>query len=101
MARVVRTAAADRDLLAIADYGAERWGVDAAIDFIRGFETTFTLLEAHPDIGRERSELGEDIRSWLDRTYVLYYAYIGDEVLIGRTLHGAADPSAGLDLRNP
>ena len=92
----MRTAAADRDLLAIADYGTEQWGIDAALDFIGGFATAFALLGEHPDIGRERTDLGEGIRSWLDRGYVIYYVHVGDEVMVGRVLHGAADPTARL-----
>jgi plasmid stabilization system protein ParE len=71
LAKILRTAAADEDLLLIAEYGAGRWGVDAAISFVRTFEDAFDLLEQHPDAGRSRGELGEGIRSWLHRGYVV------------------------------
>ncbi len=98
LARLIRTAAADNDLISIAVYGAERWGSDAAFMFVNTFERAFLLLSQHPDIGRPRDEIDPGIRSWLHRGYVIYYAHASDEVTIGRILHGAADLPASIDF---
>ncbi len=97
MARIVRSEAADEDLLAIAEYGTRTWGIESSILFGRSFNEAFALLAEHPDIGRIRAELGEGVRSWLHRGHVIYYAHRGDAVVIGRVLHGAADPPPLLD----
>ena len=99
MANIVRSHAADEDLLAIADYGSGKWGIEAALTFIDAFKNAFALLGRYPDIGRPRDELGSGVRSWLHRGYVIYYLHIGDDVVIGRILHGAADPAVRFDPR--
>jgi plasmid stabilization system protein ParE len=78
-------------LLAVADYGAERWGFEAAHAFLDSFENAFALLERHPDIGRYRDELGPNARSWLHRGYVILYTHTESAVTIDRILHAAAD----------
>ena len=99
MANIVRSKAADEDLLAIAAYGSGKWGIEAALTFVNAFNDAFALLARYPDIGRPRDELGNGVRSWLHRGYIIYYVRIGDDVVIGRILHGAADPAVRFDPR--
>lgn len=97
LVRLALSAQARMDLLNIADYGADRWGPEAADRFLASFEEAFSLLERHPDIGRPRDEVGPATRSWLHRGYVIYYMHAADEVAVGRILHAAAEPAANID----
>lgn len=85
------------DLLTIADYGADRWGRDAADTFLDSFEESFLLIERHPDIGRVRDELGSNRRSWPHRGYVVFYTHLTGELAVNRILHASADWTANLD----
>lgn len=55
------------------------------------------LLEAEerlarfPELGRFRSDLNLDIRSWAVGSYVLFYRPMEDGILTIRILHGARD----------
>ena len=77
--------------MAILEYGASRWGRDDALNFVLDFKTVYDLLATHPEIGRERQELRQPIRSWSHRGYVVYYRFDGKNVLILRVMHAAAD----------
>ncbi len=92
---------AKSDLLAIAEYGAERWGPEAADRFLDGFEEAFQLIERHPDIGRVRDELGSNRRSWSHRGYVVFYTRVDDGLEVNRILHAAADWIADFDPEEP
>ena len=96
MTNIIRAPAADDDLLAIGLYGASEWGADRAQAFVGSFEEAFSLLSRHPDIGRERPDVGQGIQSWLHRSYVIYYRHCDEEVVIGRVLHGSAEPKSPL-----
>ena len=100
LASIVRTGDADEDLQVIGAYGASQWGLDSAIEFVRGFDEAFALLMRHPDVGRRRDELGDGVRSWLHRSHVIYYLHVGEEVVIGRILHGSIEPASRFDLND-
>ncbi len=91
MVEVAPSPAAEADIVAILEYGASRWGRDEALAFALAFKDAYDLLERHPLIGRERPELGADLRSWAHRGYLLYYRFDRDVVTILRILHGTAD----------
>jgi len=95
---IVRTDDADEDLRAIGSFGANEWGLDAAIEFVRSFQEAFDLLTRHPDAGRRREELGDGVRSWLHRGHVIYYLHVGEEVVVGRIFHGSAEPTNRFDF---
>ena len=76
----------------IAEYGVEIWSAGAADLFVASFDDAFALIDRHPDIGRERGEIGPDARSWLHRGYIVYYEQGGTVFEVRRILHAAADP---------
>jgi len=94
LVEVTRSPAAERDLVAILEYGASQWGSAEALAFVLSFEEACEMLAGHSQIGRARPELGTGIRSWLHRDYILYYRFDGKRVVVGRIMHGAVD--AGL-----
>ena len=80
-------------------YGMSTWGIERAVEFISSFKQVFALLGRHPDMGRERDDLGVGVRSWLYRGYVIYYVHLNGNVVIGRILHGASDPGPHFDAK--
>lgn len=55
-------------------------------------------LLAHPRMGRERSELGDGLRSWPTTTpYILFYLADAEGITIVRVLHHARDIAAIAD----
>jgi len=84
----------------IGAHGASQWGLDSAIEFVRNFDEAFAIITRHPDLGRRRDELGDGVRSWLHRGHVIYYLHVGEEVVIGRILHGSTEPASRFDLKD-
>jgi toxin ParE1/3/4 len=84
---------------ALADLG-EIWSFIAddsivnADAFAARIDETFQLLARQPRMGRLRPELGDDIRSFVVNSYVIFYCPAGDGVEIIRVLHGARDIEA-------
>lgn len=90
MARVTRSAEARADLAEIWDYIAQD-SLQRATAFLRELESTFQILAEQPMMGRQRPELGDDIRSFPMSRYVIYYQPWPDGVGIVRVLHAARD----------
>lgn len=86
--RVVRSKRAVNDLIEIWAYVAIH-NPDAADRLLETIDSQFTLLAEHPEIGRERPELGHGVRSFANRGYLIYYRVRHSRVSILRCLHGA------------
>ena len=88
--RIDRTPSSKRDVFDIWDYvsphspmGAER--------IIRLVGKTITMLSEQPDVGRKRSELGRDIRSFPVSGYLVFYRHTTSILTVVRILHAARD----------
>lgn len=92
MAVVTRTAQAELDLGDIFAYIAES-NVHAARDVLRRIGQKCDLLSDNPNLGRERSDLLENIRSFPYGNYIIFYRPTPDGILIVRVLHSARDVS--------
>ncbi|MBI3895403.1 MAG: type II toxin-antitoxin system RelE/ParE family toxin [Acidobacteria bacterium] len=90
MSRVVLAARAEEDLFDIAVYIAQD-NPEAAARFIEKIEQICALLAASPEIGRLRSELAEDVRSFPVERYVIFYLPVKGGIEVLRVLHGARD----------
>jgi toxin ParE1/3/4 len=88
MPRVIRTREADRDLDEIADYVA-RDNPPAAEALIDTFDEKLRLLAQLPYVGRARSELVPDLRSFPVGRYLIFYRPLDDGIIVIRVLHGA------------
>jgi toxin ParE1/3/4 len=74
--------------------------VEAALSLNERFEQTFTVLARNPRAGRERSDLGVDVRSFPMGPYVILYRLVPGEILIARIRHGAMDMTQQLEGLN-
>jgi toxin ParE1/3/4 len=63
----------------------------ASEEFLRGMDDKFSILLSQPEMGRQRKELGENLRSLAFNNYVVFYDPRPEGILIVRVLHGARD----------
>jgi toxin ParE1/3/4 len=84
--RVIRTSAADEDLIRIWLYIAQHnpKAADAILDRL---EARFHILEQFPQAGVARGDIGENIRQLVEGDYVIFYRPTAKLVEILRVLH--------------
>lgn len=90
MPRFVRSQLAKRDILEIWDYICDD-NMAAADALLDRFEARFRGLAQFPLSGRERPELGRNLRSVPEGEYLIVYRPIDDGVEIVRVIHGKRD----------
>ncbi|NJL09848.1 MAG: type II toxin-antitoxin system RelE/ParE family toxin [Calothrix sp. SM1_7_51] len=89
--RCETTELADQDIFEISVYIAQNRGAETAKSFIDKINEKFKLLAESPKLGRNRSELSPELRSFPNGNYVIFYRTISDGILVVRVLHGARD----------
>ena len=90
MARYTLTRKAQEDIGEILTYITAD-NIDAAILFDDKLTEVFELLSNNKKIGRLRPELKEDLRSFPEGNYLIFYRIWAGEIAIVRVLHGARD----------
>ncbi len=97
MKKAILSEAADADLEDIFDYTLKEFGLDQAVSYVSNFDDTFETISENPEIGRERREIRENLRSLAKDKHVIFYRILNDHVRIVRILHGACDLPKFLD----
>jgi toxin ParE1/3/4 len=64
---------------------------DAMLDRIEG---TFDMLAQAPLAGRERKDLGTNLRSFPVERYIIFYTPVSDGIEVIRVMHGRQDIDA-------
>ncbi len=85
------SAEADGDLEEIFDYTEHEFGMDQAVKYVSAFGDVFEQLLENPQIGRERKEIRNGLRSTIKDKHVVFYRILKDRVRIVRVLHGSRD----------
>lgn len=81
-----------RDLQQIWAYNAERAGERVANDLLRRIHTTIEhVIVDYPRAGRERPELGGNVRSFPIVPHIVFYSVEPRSILVVRILHGHRD----------
>ena len=88
---VVISKAAEFDLEDIFDYTYTEHGIDQAVKYVSDFDVVFENLARHPNLGRDRSEIREGLRSFLHKHHIVFYRIMMDKIRIVRILHEARD----------
>ena len=90
---IIKRPRARSDLAEIWDYIADdsEARADAFIDTI---DRKFQALAGRPNMGRQRDELAEGLRSFPVGRYVIFYRVLPDGIEVVRVLHGARDLDA-------
>lgn len=81
---------ADADLDAIRDYIGQH-SPRAANQVLDQIFETLELLANHPELGERRNDLGEELRAFVVRPYVIFYYSVADGIHVARIVHGARD----------
>ncbi len=71
--------------------------IGAAIRLVDKFTDQFRMLSLNPNAGRERPELKEDLRSFPEGNYVIFYRKWAGKIAIVRVVHSARDLDDLLD----
>ncbi len=82
---------ADQDLEEIFDYTEREFGIDQAIEYLSGFDDIFAKLLHNPELGKEREEIREGLRSLMKEKHVIFYRILGNRIRIVRILHASRD----------
>ncbi len=82
---------ADQDLEEIFDYTYVEFGVDQALKYVSSFDDVFQSIVQNPEIGRERNEIRENLRSISKEKHLIFYRVLDDRIRIVRILHGSKD----------
>jgi toxin ParE1/3/4 len=90
VANYIITSSAEQDIDEILRFIAVD-DLDAAIAFFDRLIGRFEMLAENPKAGRERSELKQDLRSFPEGNYLVFYREWAGIVAIVRVLHGARD----------
>lgn len=90
MARYSLTRKAQEDIGEILTYIAAD-NIDAATNFDDRLADVFELLSNNKKAGRLRPELKEDLRSFPEGNYLIFYRIWAGEIAIVRVVHGSRD----------
>lgn len=90
MANYIITRQAQHDLHEILIYIAAD-NLEAAISFNDRLTEVFEMLGENSKAGRERPELKEDIRSFPESNFLVFYRLWAGKVAIVRVIHGSRD----------
>lgn len=93
MARITRRPLAAADVLEIWNYIAED-SIEQADRWVDRLDEKLGLIAGQPLMGRARSELAVDIRSFPFGRYVVFYVPIENGIDVVRVLHSARDVDA-------
>jgi toxin ParE1/3/4 len=91
VARLRLSAEARADLTEIEEYGAERFGDEAAAAYLRGFNKVSAQLRRYPLSAMARDDYGDGVRCLTHGSHRIVYIFDGEEVLIVRILHHTRD----------
>jgi toxin ParE1/3/4 len=90
MTEIIKLSRATDDLAEIWDYIADDSEAQADL-FIDTIDRKLRLLAEQPNLGRSRSELAENMRSFPIGRYVVFYIVMPSSIQVVRVLHGARD----------
>jgi toxin ParE1/3/4 len=89
--RLIWSDDADRDLLWIWDYGANRWSPTKADDHLRTIKVACDRLLRNHEIGKARNEVAPGLRAILIDPHVAFYRVTASAIEIVRIIHQHED----------
>ena len=85
------TSRAESDLVEIADYTIETFGIEQARRYRDALETCFQTIADNPKVGRSADQLAPELRRYKHQSHVVFYMPERQGVLIVRVLHESRD----------
>lgn len=80
------------DLRDIEAYTLARWDEQQWSVYEEALARALATIEEHPDLGRQRPELGAGLRPYVVREHIVYYRVGDASILVLRIRHGRSDP---------
>ncbi|HVA49979.1 MAG TPA: type II toxin-antitoxin system RelE/ParE family toxin [Pirellulales bacterium] len=93
MRRIRQSSQAWRDIVDAMLFIAED-NLSAADAMIGIIDRKLQMLAIHPELGQERSDLGDNLRCTTAGSYVLVYRATAEEIELVRVIHSARDIDA-------
>jgi toxin ParE1/3/4 len=92
VATVQFSAAAENDLLNIAEYTRQTWGEIQADRYLRAIEDCCLRLARNPRLGRACEEIRPGLRRMEEGRHAIFYRPEGAGILVSRILHQSMLP---------
>ncbi len=87
---------AEDDIISIATYTMDGFGVEQTIAYRNGLIRTFNFLADHPRVARLREEISPPVRAYPYKSHMIVYDLDEDDtVIILRVRHAREDWQAG------
>ena len=83
---------AETDLVYIADYTIQHFGIEQARLYRDGLFKAFEIISDFPLIGTNQNHIMKNIRRHVHELHSVYYRVEGNEILIYRVLGPGEDP---------
>jgi len=83
--------AAEINLGDIFEYGALRFGIGQAENYLLEMEQNFHLLSKNVNLGRDASEFAIGLNKFTYKSHVVFYQLADDGIFIVRVLHQSRD----------
>jgi len=85
------TKAAKNDLVGIAKFTQQRWGVDQRNKYLAQLDDTFHQLATNPELGTSCDYIKRGYRKFPFASHVIYYRAYSNRIEIVRVLHKRMD----------
>ena len=82
---------AEQDIIKIYRDTAQKWGVAQADRYDEGLEKAVDILADNPDLGRECSEIQQNLRRFEHEKHIIFYRKRKQATFIVRILHQRMD----------
>ncbi len=92
---------AQRDLRMIQLSGLRSWGTDQARSYQTRLLDILELIRREPTIGRQRDELGPELRSFPAEHHIVFYVVTDSTVIVRTILHSRMDVSGRFSPEAP
>jgi toxin ParE1/3/4 len=85
------SAEADCDVENIYGFTANEYGTEQAIEYLNQLDMAIEGLGANPELGKQRTEIREGLRSFPQERHVIFYRVLSEQIRIVRILHCRRD----------
>ena len=82
---------ADNDLLNIAEYTIQEFGIKQARQYRDALENCFLTLAENPNMGRKADELATGLKRFEHQSHIVFYLKDNEDLFIVRVLHNRVD----------
>jgi|TARA_R110002126_G_scaffold246030_3_gene389080 toxin ParE1/3/4 len=82
---------AESDISSLYDYTYDNFGLDQTIDYLQGLEQCLETILNNPDIGKQRAEIRDGLRSFLYEKHTIFYRIHSDYIRIVRVINSNRD----------